>query len=89
MSTAGGEIAAMADFVAQAIHRQAVGEDDPETWLDLNEEERGEFRLVAHAAMGAHDAWLATQGYVVAKVERAPKPRRKLIMPDRQLVRPN
>lgn len=84
MSTVGGELQAMADFVAQAIHRQAVGDDDEaEEWIDLTEEERNEFRLVAHAAMGAHDAWLATAGYVIARVERTPKGRKKLIVPSK------
>lgn len=76
MSTAGGEIAAMADFVAQAIFKAADPEGD---WLDLTEEERNDFRLVAHAAMGAHDAWLTSQGYVIGKRKAKPK----LIVPEK------
>ena len=80
------EITAMAEFVAQAIHRQAAGEE--EVWEDLTEEEQGDFLLVAHAAMGAHDAWLATHGYAIAKMNRAQ--RRKLLVPEKpKLLRPN
>lgn len=81
------EIAAMAEFVARAIHRQAIGDDD-ETWEDLTDEERADFVLVAHAAMGAHDAYLLTHGYVIARANR--QQRRKLITPEaRKLIRPN
>ena len=77
MSTEAGNIATMADFVAQAIHKAAAGGD--ETWNDLDEDERNQFRLIAHAAMGAHDAWLTTQGYVIMKKKAKPK----LIVPEK------
>lgn len=86
MSTKGGELASMADHVAQAIHRQAVGPDATEKWIDLDEDERNQFRMIAHAAMGAHDGWLTVNGYVIHKVEKraalvAPPPA-KLLGPD-------
>lgn len=95
MSSKGGEIANMADVVAMAVHRAAVGmpgADDGaavETWNDLDEEERNQFRIIAHAAMGAHDAWLTVNGYVIAKIEKTAKGREKLVVPNRKLLGPD
>lgn len=81
------DIGAMAEFVARAVHQAAIGNDD-EAWEGLTDEERADFLLIAHAAMGAHDAYLLTHGYVIAKANR--QQRRKLITPEtRKLIRPN
>lgn len=67
------DLANMADFIAQAIHAKAADGTD-ETWATLSEDERNEFRIIAHAAMGAHDAWLTVQGYKILKPPAKKKP---------------
>lgn len=63
------DIANMADFIAQAIYAKAS--DDPaECWGDLAAEEQDEFRVIAHAAMAAHDAWLTVAGYEIKRLEK-------------------
>lgn len=74
------EIANMADFIAQQIHHAAAPE---EQWADVGEDERNEFRLIAHAAMGAHDAWLMSSGYKIVKLEKKKAPKAGFIMPDK------
>ena len=61
------DIANMADFIAQAIHKAAA---EDESWGDLTAEEQDDFRVIAHAAMGAHDAWLHSAGFVIAKIKK-------------------
>lgn len=81
------DLSEMSVFVAQAVHRAAIGNDD-EVWDDLTAEEQADFLLIAHAAMGAHDGWLSTHGFTIAKLNRAK--RRALLTPDRpKLIRPN
>lgn len=80
-----GKVAGMADFVAQAIHRAAAPDED---WNDLNEQERNDFRTIAHAAMAAHDVWLRVNGYLIAKVQKKKDPKPKLITPPKpKLIR--
>lgn len=78
------DIAAMAEFVARAIY-ETTGAEEP--WPDLADAEKADFLLCAHAAMGAHDAWLKVGGYAVVRLEKgkppghaimAPKPKRLL-----------
>ena len=74
------DINAMGKHVAQAIHA-ATGAT--ETWDDMTDEERAEFVLIAFAAMGAHDAWLAVQGYSLVRIEKGgPIKRLGLVGPD-------
>lgn len=79
------DIAAMADLVARAIYATTGAE---EAWDDLEDDERTDFLTAAHAAMGAHDAWLTMNGFQILR----PKgdARRKLITPEKpRLLRPN
>lgn len=79
--TAGGRLQSMADTVAQAIYRSVMPPDASEGWIDLTETERNDFRLAAHAAMGAHDAWLTLNGWIVVKVEDAKADAPRLALP--------
>jgi hypothetical protein len=82
------DIEAMNLFVAQAVHREAVG-DDEERWENLTADEQAQFRFIAHAAMGAHDGFLLTRGYVISKVEQTAGAGQQLVTPQRKLIRPN
>lgn len=53
----------MADAVATAMTNTASG--DANAWNEATEAERDDMRQVAYAAMGAHDAFLATLGFRV------------------------
>jgi hypothetical protein len=78
------DIRNMADHVAQAVHRASIG-DDPELWSDLTDEEQDDFRLIALAAMAAHDAWLTVAGYAIVQIPKkkaVATPRRALLGPD-------
>lgn len=84
------DIGAMALFVAQAIHQKATEGGEGETWDDLTAEEQSDFLVIAHAAMGAHDGYLLTHGYTISKVNAvAGAASRKLVTPERRLIRPN
>ena len=82
MTTKREEIAQLSLFVAKAIHKAAVDDED---WTDLTEEEQADFLLVAHAAMGAHDAWLKVAGYHIIKPTKM-KGEKRLITPKRKLI---
>lgn len=68
------DIAKMAAFIAQELYAKSIeGLKDEPAWSDAGEELQGQFLVLAHAAMGAHDAWLATHGFAVVKVNRKAK----------------
>lgn len=65
------DIKAMAETVARAIHAAAAPEG--EAWDGLEDDDRAQFLALAHVAMGAHDGWLFTNGFVVT---RPPPPKK-------------
>lgn len=87
--TRAGQLQSMADLVARAIHRSVLGDPEVEGWEELDEAERNDFRLAAHAAMGAHDAWLTMNGWVVVKLEEAAERERLLLPPAAALLGPD
>lgn len=78
------QIAAMAAFIARQLYAESIkGLQDEPAYEDADVELQQQFLLLAHASMGAHDAWLATAGYKIVKVETKAK-RPGLIMPEKR-----
>ena len=65
------EVAEMAAFIARALYEKSiVGLEDEPAWNAAGDDLQAQFLVLAHVAMGAHDAWLVTHGFSVVKVNR-------------------
>lgn len=79
------DLPSMASFIARALYGSTLQPGDGEpTYGELDEETQGHFLLAAHAAMGAHDAWLAMHGFAI--VQKPPMPGALVTPPKPRLV---
>jgi hypothetical protein len=72
------DVGNLADAVAKAIF-ETTGDDV--IWGQLDESDRDDFRMAAHAAMKAHVDWLTLNGWTMIKMEK--RPRKERIISDK------